>query len=81
MKTHKIAAIPGDGIGKEVVAAGLRVLDACATRDGNFTVDVANFPWGSDFYKANGVLMPEGGIDELKAFDAILRCSGCTGRS
>ncbi|UXN57082.1 tartrate dehydrogenase [Phyllobacterium zundukense] len=71
MKTYAIAAIPGDGIGKEVVAAGLRVLEACAKRDGNFGFDVKGFPWGSDFYKANGVLMPEGGIDELKAFDAI----------
>jgi tartrate dehydrogenase/decarboxylase/D-malate dehydrogenase len=71
MKTYKIAAIPGDGIGKEVVAAGLRVLEACSRRDGNFKLDVADFPWGSDYYKAHGVLMPEGGIDELKAFDAI----------
>lgn len=71
MREYSIAAIPGDGIGKEVIAAGLKVLDACAGRDGKFSLQVENFPWGSDFYKAHGVLMPEGGIDTLKGFDAI----------
>ncbi|UVC12106.1 tartrate dehydrogenase [Rhizobium sp. TH2] len=71
VREYSIAAIPGDGIGKEVIAAGLEVLSACATRDGQFSLKVENFPWGSDFYKANGVLMPEGGIDQLKKFDAI----------
>jgi tartrate dehydrogenase/decarboxylase / D-malate dehydrogenase len=71
MKTYEIAAIPGDGIGKEVIAAGLRVLAACATRDGNFRLTVQDFPWGSDYYKAHGTFMPEGGIERLKSFDAI----------
>ena len=70
MGSYKIAAIPGDGIGKEVIAAGLRVLDAAAARDG-FAVDVTHFDWGSDRYKATGRLMPEDGTTTLKAFDAI----------
>ena len=71
MKAYRIAAIPGDGIGKEVVAAGLKVLDACSRRDGGFEVEIEEFPWGSDYYKSHGYLMPEGGIDRLKDFDAI----------
>lgn len=71
MRTHHIAAIPGDGIGKEVIAAGLRVLDASSRRDGDFEVKVEDFPWGSDFYKQHGHLMPSDGIERLKRFDAI----------
>jgi tartrate dehydrogenase/decarboxylase/D-malate dehydrogenase len=71
MKTYKIAAIPGDGIGKEVVTAGLEVLSASAERDGGFALSVESFDWGSDRYKAQGTLMPEDGAERLKAFDAI----------
>ena len=71
MRTHKIAAIPGDGIGPEVIAAGLEVLAACAERDGGFKLDVAHFDWGSDYYRKHGVMMPEGGADKLRVFDAI----------
>ena len=71
MREFKIAAIPADGIGKEVVAAGLEVLDALARRDGGFQLNVENFDWGSDYYKAHGVMMPEDGRQTLKAFDAI----------
>jgi tartrate dehydrogenase/decarboxylase/D-malate dehydrogenase len=72
MREHRIAAIPGDGIGTEVVAAGLKVLEAVAQRDGGFRFAVEQFPWGSDHYKRHGVLMPEDGLDRLKSFDAIL---------
>jgi tartrate dehydrogenase/decarboxylase/D-malate dehydrogenase len=71
VREYNIAAIPGDGIGKEVIAAGLEVLEALARRDGRLSLKVEHFPWGSDYYKAHGVLMPEGGINRLKAFDAI----------
>jgi tartrate dehydrogenase/decarboxylase/D-malate dehydrogenase len=71
MRSYRIAAIPGDGIGKEVVAAGLRVLSACAARDGGFDLKIQHFEWGSDYHKANGVMMPEDGAERLKAFDAI----------
>jgi tartrate dehydrogenase/decarboxylase/D-malate dehydrogenase len=72
VRTYRIAAIPGDGIGKEVVAAGTDVLLACAEGDGGFALDLAHFDWGSDRYKATGAFMPEDGIEVLKKFDAIL---------
>jgi tartrate dehydrogenase/decarboxylase/D-malate dehydrogenase len=71
MKTYKIAAIPADGIGPEVINAGLEVLDAVAARDGGFTFEVTQFDWGSERYKRTGALMPEDGVAQLKAFDAI----------
>ena len=71
MRTHKIAAIPGDGIGQEVIPAGLEVLRALAERAGDFSLDVQDFPWGSDFYRATGRMMPEDGLATLEGFDAI----------
>ncbi len=71
MKTYKIAAIPADGIGIEVIAAGLEVLDACAAGDGGFRLETTNFDWGSDYYRKNGVMMPADGCEQLRAFDAI----------
>jgi tartrate dehydrogenase/decarboxylase/D-malate dehydrogenase len=71
MNSYKIAAIPGDGIGKEVIAAGVEVLRALAARDGGFTLDFETFDWGSDYYKKHGIMMPENGRETLKGFDAI----------
>src|SRR3546814_5096375 len=71
MKTYRIASIPGDGIGIEVVAAGLRVLEALVERDGGFRLDVKTFGWGSERYKRTGALMPEDGAEQLRNFDAI----------
>ena len=71
MRQHKIASIPGDGIGQEVIAAGLEVLEVCARRDGGFKLDVTAFDWGSDYYKKHGVMMPADGLDRLKPLDAI----------
>ncbi|WP_028795760.1 tartrate dehydrogenase [Thalassobaculum salexigens] len=71
MKTYKIAAIPADGIGPEVIAAGLQALEALERRDGSFKLEVEHFDWGSDYYKKHGVMMPEDGRDQLKPFDAI----------
>ncbi len=71
MREHKIAAIPGDGIGVEVIAAGLEVLDAVAGRDGGFRLVVEKFPWGTDYYLEHGLMMPEDGLQALKGFDAI----------
>lgn len=72
IRTHRIAAIPGDGIGIEVVAAGLEVLEALADRDGGFRFDVESFDWGTDRYRRTGAFMPEDGADRLRGFDAIL---------
>ena len=58
----RIAAIPGDGIGQEVIAAGVRVLEACARRDGGFEVAVDHFDWGSERYKKTGAFMPADGL-------------------
>ncbi len=72
MKTYKIAAIPGDGIGGEVVSAGVEVLAAIAKRDGKFTFAVDHFDWGGEYYKRNGRMMPENGRDLIRQHDAIL---------
>ena len=71
MREYRIAAIPGDGIGVEVIAAGLEVLAALADRCGGFRFAVERFPWSSDHYLAHGHYIPEGGLERLKAFDAI----------
>src|SRR5918993_1147501 len=71
MNSYKIAAVPGDGIGKEVIAAGVEVLQALAARDGGFKLDFETFDWGSDYYKKHGIMMPENGRETLKPFDAI----------
>ena len=72
MKTYAIAAIPGDGIGTEVISAGVEVLHALAAREGKFNFKVDHFDWGSEYYKKHGVMMPEDGRDQIKKHDAIL---------
>ncbi|MBZ9726371.1 tartrate dehydrogenase [Mesorhizobium sp. CO1-1-11] len=71
MREYEIAAIPADGIGPEVIAAGLQALAALQQRCGDFKLRVQHFDWGSDYYKANGRMMPEDGVAQLKRFDAI----------
>jgi tartrate dehydrogenase/decarboxylase/D-malate dehydrogenase len=71
MRRHRIAAMGGDGIGPEVIAAGCRVLDAVAEADGGFAFTTENFDWGSAMYRATGRMMPADGLDRLKDFDAI----------
>ncbi len=72
MKTYAIAAIPGDGIGTEVVAAGIEALAALAKRQGNFEFRFDHFDWGGDYYKKHGRMMPENGRDLIRKHDAIL---------
>jgi tartrate dehydrogenase/decarboxylase / D-malate dehydrogenase len=71
MKTYTIAAIPGDGIGREVIAAGIEALQALAARDGGFAFAFDHFDWGSDYYRRHGVMMPADGREEIKNHDAI----------
>jgi tartrate dehydrogenase/decarboxylase/D-malate dehydrogenase len=71
LRTYRIAAIPGDGIGIEVIAAGLKALEVLAARDGSFKLEVEDFPWSSEYYLKNGYYIPEGGLEKLKTFDAI----------
>ena len=71
MRTHNIAAIPGDGIGPEVIDAGLEVLEALAAQDGGFHLKIARYDWGSDYYRRNGVFMPPDALAWLRVSDAI----------
>jgi tartrate dehydrogenase/decarboxylase/D-malate dehydrogenase len=72
MTTYKIAAIPGDGIGGEVISAGVEVLNALAKREAAFTFHVDHFDWGSERYKKTGAFMPENGRELIAKHDAIL---------
>ncbi|HWL28121.1 MAG TPA: isocitrate/isopropylmalate family dehydrogenase, partial [Burkholderiaceae bacterium] len=72
MKTYRIATIPGDGIGKEVIPAGQALLEALARSDASFRFEFENFDWGGDYYRKHGVMMPEDGLDALRDKDAIL---------
>ena len=70
MKKHRIAVIPGDGIGKEVVPEGIRVLDAAGRRYGvEFQWD--QFPWSCEWYQKHGQMMPEDGLAQIRGHDAI----------
>jgi tartrate dehydrogenase/decarboxylase/D-malate dehydrogenase len=71
-KTFRIAAIPGDGIGKEVIPEGQRILQALAADHGLAKFDFETYDWGGDYYRAHGVMMPADGVEQLKRFDAIL---------
>ena len=72
MKTYRIACIPGDGIGKEVIPAGREVLEAIAAAQSRFRFEFENFDWGGDYYRKHGVMMPDDGLDALRTKDAIL---------
>jgi len=72
MKTYRIACIPGDGIGKEVIPAGQVVLEALARERGTFGFEFSNFGWGGDWYRAHGEMMPADGLDALRDMDAML---------
>ena len=72
MKTYRIATIPGDGIGKEVVPAGQKVMEALATSSKAFRFEFENFDWGADYYRKHGVMMPDDGLNALRDKDAIL---------
>jgi isocitrate/isopropylmalate dehydrogenase len=71
MRENTIAAIPADGIGPEVIAAGLEVLQALTKKVGYFQLKVETFPWGSHYYKKYGVMMPQNGLELLRPFSAI----------
>jgi tartrate dehydrogenase/decarboxylase / D-malate dehydrogenase len=70
LKTYRIASIPGDGIGKEVIAAGIDVLNFLCEKE-NFNLDIESFDWSSERYLRTGAYIPDGGLAKLKSFDAI----------
>jgi tartrate dehydrogenase/decarboxylase/D-malate dehydrogenase len=72
MKTYRIACIPGDGIGKEVIPAGQEVLQALAAAGAGFQFEFTSFGWGGDWYREHGKMMPDDGLDALRSMDAIL---------
>jgi tartrate dehydrogenase/decarboxylase/D-malate dehydrogenase len=70
-RSYSIAAIPGDGIGPEVISAGIEVLQTLAERSGDISLEFEEFPWGSDFYRRTGRMMDADGLERLRRFDAI----------
>ncbi|MBC6459596.1 tartrate dehydrogenase [Actinomadura sp. HBU206391] len=70
MTTHRIASIPGDGIGREVTPAAYEVLDAVGRRHG-IGFDYTEFDWSCERYRREGAMMPEDGVDRLRGFDAV----------
>ena len=70
MTTYNIALIPGDGIGKEVVPEGVRVLDAAAAKFG-FDFQWDDFDWSCETYHKTGAMMPEDGLDQIRGHDAV----------
>ncbi|TSA12639.1 MAG: tartrate dehydrogenase [Betaproteobacteria bacterium] len=71
MKQYRIAAIPGDGIGQEVIGEGIKVLNTLARESKRFSFSFRHFPWSSDYYLKHGYYIPPGGLEALKEFDAI----------
>jgi tartrate dehydrogenase/decarboxylase / D-malate dehydrogenase len=71
MGEHKIAIIPGDGIGPEVIEAGTAVLMQTAKSEAAFRISTETFPWGSDYFRQYGRMMPVDALQTLKMFDAI----------
>jgi tartrate dehydrogenase/decarboxylase / D-malate dehydrogenase len=70
MRRYKIAVIPGDGIGKEVVPEGMRVLEA-AGRQYGVELEWESFPWSCEYYSKHGRMMPEDGLQQIRRHDAI----------
>jgi tartrate dehydrogenase/decarboxylase/D-malate dehydrogenase len=70
MKTYNVAVIPGDGIGQEIVPAGMKVLNEAATHH-DFGLATEFFPWGAGYFKEHGLFMSADGLAMLKPFDAI----------
>lgn len=71
MKIYKVAVIGGDGIGPEVIAEGVKVLNAVAELDGGFAFDFTHYPWGCEYYLQNGRMMAGDGMEQLAKSDAI----------
>ncbi|KAF2647912.1 tartrate dehydrogenase [Lophiostoma macrostomum CBS 122681] len=71
-RSYSIAAMGADGIGPEVVDAGVQVLSKLASLDGSFQLEFEDYDWSSDTYKKTGQYIPDGGLEKLKKHDAIL---------
>ena len=71
MNNYRIASIPGDGIGKEIMPEGIKILNVLADVTQRYKIEWTEFPWGSEYYLKNGVMMPTDGVKTLQEFDAI----------
>lgn len=71
MNYYHIASIPGDGIGKEIMPEGMKVLNLLADLTQSFRIDWDEFPWGSEYYLSKGKMMPADGLKTLQEFDGI----------
>ena len=72
MADDQRGGLAGDGVGPEVISEGRKVLDAVAGSNPGLSFTCTEFPWGSDYYRETGNLMPDDGIEQLAAHDAIL---------
>ena len=72
MAEYNLAVIAGDGIGPEVISEGRKVLDAVAAQTDGLFFRVTEYPWGSDYYRETGRMMPEDGLEQLSNSDAVL---------
>lgn len=71
MRNHRVAVIPGDGIGLEVIEAGKQVLETLSQKSDDFQFEFEDFDWSSQRYLETGEYIPEGGLEKLSTFDAI----------
>ena len=71
-RTYRIAVIPGDGIGQEVMKVAIEILEKVSSIVKTFSFDFHHFAWCSRDYLKTGIYIPDGGLKELKALDAIL---------
>ena len=71
MTMHRLAIIPGDGVGREVVPEGLRAVRAAAEVTGSFGIETVDYPWSCEYYAQRGVMMEADAIDRLRDSDAI----------
>jgi isocitrate/isopropylmalate dehydrogenase len=69
---YKIASIPADGIGPEVISAGVQVLKKLAATLDTFDLDFTHFEWSSDYYRRHGRYLPDDALEQMRKFDAIL---------
>ncbi|UJL47439.1 tartrate dehydrogenase [Virgibacillus sp. NKC19-16] len=72
MKVYKVAVLPGDGIGPDVMKEALKVLKTLSEIDSTFTYETTEFNWNTDHYVKHGLMMPENGLEQLEEFDNIL---------
>ncbi len=68
---YKVAVIPGDGIGTEVINSGVEVLKMLSKTEDNLPIEFTDFDWGADYYRKNGMMMPKDGVEMLKGYNSI----------